>query len=111
MVTTTYSRFTELQISLPTADASRATDRPKQIMVGVTSDGRYAVNGQLVTYRDPSSLAADLQRAAAGEQSPVIIINADASATHQSVISVLEAARIAGYAQLTFATQSTGTGR
>jgi biopolymer transport protein ExbD len=111
MVTTTYSRFTELQISLPTADASRATDKPRQIMVGVTADGRYAINGQLVAYRDPTSLAADLKNAAGSEQSPVIIINADASATHQSVISVLEAARIAGYAQLTFATQSTGASR
>lgn len=112
MITTTYSRFTELQITLPTADAIKALDRPKQLQVAVTADGRYAINRQVIPYRDPIGLAADLQRFADGAKDVVIVINADASATHQSVISVLEAARIAGFAQITFATQTaTGASR
>lgn len=110
MITTTYSRFTELQITLPTADASKALERPKQLQVAVTADGRYAINRQVVTYHDPVSLAADLQRFAEGSRDVVIIINADANATHQSVINVLEAARLGGYAQITFAAQTASGG-
>ena len=110
MITTTYSRFTELQITLPTADANKALERPKQLQVAVTADGRYAINRQVVAYHDPASLAAELQRYAEGSRDVVIIINADANATHQSVINVLEAARLGGYAQITFAAQTASGG-
>ncbi len=109
MITTTYSRFSELQITLPTADANKALERPKQLQVAVTSDGRYAINRQVVTYHDPAGLAAELQRYAEGAHD-VVIINADANATHQSVINVLEAARLGGFAQITFAAQTAGGG-
>ena len=110
MITTTYSRFAELQITLPSADASKAIDRPKQLQIVVSADGHYAINRQLIEYRNPASLAADMLRFTEGAKDPVVVINADASATHQSVISVLEAARIAGIAQITFATQTTSGG-
>ncbi|CAN5290671.1 biopolymer transporter ExbD [soil metagenome] len=111
MVTTTYSRFSELQITLPSADANKAQDRPKPIQVAVTSDGKYAINNQMLGAKGAQAIADGLRRAAGNDPNPVIIINADANATHQSVISVLEAARMAGYAQLTFATQATGGAR
>lgn len=110
VVTTTYSRFTELKITLPTADAEKPNDRPKQLQVAVTADGRYAINDRVLPSREPVALATELQRASGGGD-PVVVINADASATHQSVIGVLEAARIAGYARVTFATQKTPGGR
>jgi biopolymer transport protein ExbD len=110
MVTTTYSRFAELQITLPSADANKAQDRPKPVQVAVTTDGRYAINNQLLGAKNVQAIADGLKRAAGNDPNPVIIINADANATHQSVITVLEAARIAGYAQLTFATQATAGG-
>ena len=44
MLSTTYSKFTELQINLPIAGADRARARPKEIIVAVSADGRYAVN-------------------------------------------------------------------
>ncbi|HEX4986821.1 MAG TPA: biopolymer transporter ExbD [Burkholderiales bacterium] len=104
-VTTTYSRYSEMQINLPTADASRPADRPNQINVGVSSAGQYMVNRTAVAFTTPEALATELQRAAAGNADPVVIINADANATHQSVINVMEAARIAGYGKITFTTQ------
>ncbi|HEU4621767.1 MAG TPA: biopolymer transporter ExbD [Burkholderiaceae bacterium] len=110
VVTTTYSRFTELKITLPTADAEKPVDRPKQVQVAVTADGRYAVNNRLLPSREVTALAAEMQRAG-GTTDPVIIINADASASHQSVISVLEAARVAGYGRITFATQKVSGAR
>jgi biopolymer transport protein ExbD len=113
MVTTTYSRFTELQITLPTADAEKAQDKPNQIEIGIDAQGRYKINSQAVSFLDTATLANDLKQAAGalesgkgGAQDPVVIINADRAATHQSVIDVLEAARIAGLAKVTFAAQT-----
>lgn len=107
MITTTYSRFTELQITLPTAEADKALERPQQLQIAVTADGRYAINRQLIEYRDPAGLAADMLRFTQGAKEVVVVVNADAQASHQSVVSVLEAARIAGLPHLTFATQTT----
>jgi biopolymer transport protein ExbD len=106
MVTTTYSRFAELQINLPTAEANKPDERPNQINVAVDGQGKYVVNKSAVIFRSTDTLADDLKRAAAGTPDPVIIINADAGATHQSVINIMEAARIAGYSRITFTTQA-----
>ncbi len=115
MVTTTYSRFTELQITLPTADAEKAQDKPAQIEIGIDAQGRYKINSDAVSFIDAATLASDLRKAADAlnadksvqGRDPVIIINADRAATHQSVIDVLEAARIAGLAKVSFAAQAT----
>ena len=83
MVTTTYSRYAELQINLPTADANKPEERPNQINVAVDGQGKYVVNKAAVPFRGPDSFADELKRAAGGVADPVIIINADAAATHQ----------------------------
>ena len=106
MLSTTYSKFTELQVKLPTADAEQQRDYPKEIIVAVSSDGRYMVNKTLVNGRGVEVLGAALSLAAKAGKDSVIIISADASATHQAVISVMEAARRQGLTQITFATQS-----
>jgi biopolymer transport protein ExbD len=106
MVTTTYSRYAELQINLPTADAERQLDRPDQIDVGVDLQGRYSINRSAVTFTSAAALSADLRRAAGSVKEPVIVITADANAPHQSVINVMEAARLAGYGKITFTTQA-----
>ncbi|WP_349605593.1 MULTISPECIES: ExbD/TolR family protein [Cupriavidus] len=109
MITTTYSRYTELQIQLPTADAERAQQRPREIVVSVSARGVYSVNKHVLEQKDVTSLA-DQLRAASGDagsgQPPVVIVNADAQASHQAVVNVMEAARLAGLSRLTFATQS-----
>ena len=109
MLSTTYSKFTELQITLPVADAERSRDRPREIVVGVAADGRYVVNRKPVEGRGVEQLAAELTTAAGGANDMVVIISADAAAAHQSVINVLDAARRAGLVKLTVATQ-TSTG-
>jgi len=106
MLSTTYSKFTELKINLPVADAERARDYPKEIIVGVSSDGRYTVNGAAVAGRELATLTAALSAAAGGDKDRIVIISADAAAAHQSVIVVLDAARRANLPQLTFATQA-----
>ena len=106
MVTTTYSRYSELQINLPTAEANKPEERPNQITVAVDSQGKYVVNKVPVPFRGPDGFAAELKRAGGAVADPMIIINADAAATHQSVINIMEAARIAGYSRITFTTQA-----
>ena len=110
MLSTTYSKFTELQVSLPVADADQARDRPHEIIVSVSADGRYAVNRKLIDGRSVDVLAAELSAAAGGSSEMILIVSADATAAHQSVINVMDAARRAGIAKLTFATQSSTGG-
>lgn len=111
MLSTTYSRFTELQVTLPTADAEKMRDRPGEIIVAVSSDGRYVVNRTPVEGRSVELLAAALTAASSGLKEPIVVISADASAAHQTVINVMDAARRAGMARLTFATQTSGEQR
>jgi biopolymer transport protein ExbD len=106
MVTTTYSRFAELQINLPTAEADRQSDRTSQIDVVVDSQGRYLVNRKSVSFSNPTAFSVELRTAAAGAKEPVIVITADANAPHQSVINIMEGARIAGFGKITFTTQA-----
>lgn len=106
MLSTTYSKFTELQVKLPTADAEQQRDYPKEVIVAVSSDGRYMVNKTLLEGRGIEVLGPALTLAAKAGKDSVIIISADASATHQAVITVMEAARRQGLTQITFATQS-----
>jgi len=106
MLSTTYSKFTELQITLPVANTDAQRDYPKEMIVAVSSDGRYALNKSPVDGRSIEALTLALVNAARGSKDMVVIISADASATHQSVITVMEAARRSGLNQITFATQS-----
>jgi biopolymer transport protein ExbD len=106
MLSTTYSRFTELQVNLPSADADKLHDRPNEIIVAVSSDGRYSVNHKPVDGRSVEVLTAELGAAAAGHPDAVVIVSADALSAHQSVINVLDAARRVGLVHLTFASQT-----
>jgi biopolymer transport protein ExbD len=111
MLSTTYSKFTELQVTLPTAEAEKLRDRPAEIIVAVSADGRYAINRKAVEGRSVDLLAAELAAAAQGVNEPMIIISADATAAHQAVVNVMDAARRVGLGRLTFATQTGAASR
>ena len=106
MITTTYNRYTELAINLPSADAQRQPERAHEINVLVNAHGQYVVNRKAVAYRDVDQLAGELRKAAGAAKEPVVVISADAQATHQAVVRVMEAARAAGLSEITFTTQS-----
>ena len=110
MLSTTYSKFTELQITLPVADADKLRDRQREVLVAVSADGRYSVNRKPVEGRSVEALTAELVAAAAGASDMVVIVSADATAAHQSVINVMDAARRANLPHLTFATQTSSGG-
>ncbi len=109
MLSTTYSRFTELQINLPAANADTLRERPAEVIVAVAADGRYAINRRSVDGRSVEALTLALSAAAAGRPDTVVIVSADALAPHQTVVNVLDAARRAGLSRLTFAAQAAGT--
>jgi biopolymer transport protein ExbD len=106
MLTTTYAKFSGLEINLPTADASKQAETPNEIDVAVTASGQILINKSPLTAGDIKSIAEGLQRAAGPRPDPVIVINADAKATHQSVVDVMQAAQTAGYPHISFATQA-----
>jgi len=108
VLTTTYSKFTELKVNLPSADAEAPQKNPAEVVVAVGSDGRYAVNREVLDGTSVEQLAATLSAAVNGNQDTMIVISADALASHQSVINVMDAARRAGLARITFATQQAG---
>ena len=104
-VSTTYSRFAELKIQLPSAEASSPAEPPRVVNVAVTADGRYALERNVLSTTSADSLAAELAKVAQGREDVVLVINADAQAPHQAVITVMEAARLAGIVRISFATQ------
>ena len=105
VVSATFSHVSELQINLPTAEANAPENQPLVITVDVDASGRYMVNGVIVTDPTVANISLALRKAVGSGKEPTIVINADASATHQSVVNVMEAAREGGYVHITFATQ------
>jgi biopolymer transport protein ExbD len=105
-VTTTYARFAELKINLPTSSAEQTPNPPKQIEVAVAESGLYQIDNAAIGEASVDELAAELKKAAGDKTDPVVVINADAQAAHQSVVNVMEAARRVGLTRITFATQT-----
>ena len=106
MLTTTYAKFSGLEINLPTADAGKQAEQPNEVHVAVTANGQVLINKSPLVAADVRSISEALRRAAGDTKEPIIVINADAKATHQSVISIMQAAQTAGYPHISFATQS-----
>ena len=104
-LTTTYSKYAELQINLPEAAAEKSNDKPQVLNVAVDAGGKYAINGVATVFGNSQNFAQALKAAAKDSKEPVIAISADAAATHQSVINVMESARLAGYNHISFTTQ------
>lgn len=106
MLTTTYAKFSGLEINLPTADAAQNPEQPQEVNVAVTAVGQVLVNKVPLANPEVAVIAEALRRAAGSQKDPVIVINADAKATHQSVVDVMQAAQGAGYPRISFATQA-----
>jgi biopolymer transport protein ExbD len=110
MLSTTYTHFTELQVNLPQANASPAQDKPTQVVVTVAADGRYAVDGRTLEGRGIEPLSRALALVARRNRDTTLVISADGSASHQSVVNVLDAARRVQLVRISFSAQSAGAG-
>ncbi|HWK70522.1 MAG TPA: biopolymer transporter ExbD [Burkholderiaceae bacterium] len=102
--TTSFTRFNQMKLALPEARAD-ALDADA-LNVAVSQEGIYALNGQLLSGGTAQDIAQALAAAAGGRKDAVLVINADAQSTHESVVRVMEAARLAGLERVNFATQS-----
>ena len=105
MVTTTYQRFAELQITLPSAEAEKQLDRPNEISIVMAANGQYLINRRAITFTSVAAFAQEMRLAGANLKDPVVVINADSSVTHQAVVRVMDATRQAGYGQIAFAVE------
>lgn len=106
MVSTTYQKFTELKVDLPGASPEQSGKRPPEILIAVSAQGRYLLEGTTTPLSATADLSAELRRLAAGNRETVLVIHADAAARHQSVVGVLDAARQAGLERVSFAARS-----
>jgi len=107
MLTTTYARFSGVELTLPSAAAEEVDGQPNELNIAVTAEGDVLVNRVPIVGRDVESIAAALGRATPANQAePLVIINADAKAAHQRVIDVMQAAQRVGLAKITFATRN-----
>lgn len=112
MVTTTYAQFSGLQVNLPKAGADKQNDKNSQLItVSIDATEHYAINSKAFAFEGVESLANALRQTAAGDKSPIVVINADARTPHQAVVNVMEAARRAGIFNLTFKTEVTSSGK
>jgi biopolymer transport protein ExbD len=105
MVTTTYSKYAELQINLPSASADKQADRPNEINVTISAAGELTIDRKPVQLTAVGQLAEALKQAGSGLKDPIVIINGDAKSNLQVSINVMEAARLAGYTNVSFAVQ------
>ena len=105
VVSTTFARFSQLKINLPTAEASIADNNPEHINVTISKDGKYSINEKIINAKTVAELTIKLREISASKIDSPLVINADALASHQSVINVMEASRQAGLTKITFSTK------
>ena len=104
-VSTSYSKLSQLNIKLPSADAVSIENKSNQIEISITFDDKLFANGDPIEFTSPLKFAQQLQLLSKGNDDPTIIINADAETSHQSVINIMESCRIAGYTKVNFLTK------
>jgi biopolymer transport protein ExbD len=105
MVSTTFNRDSELSIELPSASAEAQKRLPESIEVAIDAQGRFYVNGRQLLNTQSKTIRQALRSAAGDNDSPPIIISADAKTPHQAVVQIMDAARELGFVRLTFATR------
>jgi biopolymer transport protein ExbD len=103
MISTTFTRYQELAITLPTASGVESQAENKQVHIAVSRDGRFAINGKVT---DSSQLSNALTQLGSKESNLQVNIDADAKAPHQSVMTALEAARDANLSNIVFSSQT-----
>ena len=107
VVSTTFSKFSELKINLPTAEAIPQDKDLDKVDIVITSDNQYFINDVQITDNTITGILEELKnlKSKFNNDLPTVIINADAMSNHQSVINVMEAARLSGLNKVTFATK------
>lgn len=114
MVTTNFTRQSEVKIKLPEANGAEAEDYPKNVTVTIDDKGAYYLTGsdgvrRKLPDQSRETLMRELPRLAGQAKDIPFIISADGKASHQSVMTVLDVAGQVGFSHITFATQEPKT--
>ena len=105
VVSTTFARFSQLKINLPIAEANIVDNNSEHINVTISKDGQYAINEKPINAKTVAELTIKLREISASKIDSPLVINADALASHQSVINVMEASRQDSLTKITFSTK------
>ena len=106
MISTTFTRYQELAITLPTANGNASQTEVKQIHIAVSRDGRFAINGKVTDRSQLSNTLNTLNQNASKDGNIQVNVDADARAPHQAVMTALEAARDANLSNIVFSSQT-----
>jgi len=105
VVSTTFTRLSQLKINLPVAEGKVVENNPDYINVAITKDGQYSINERPISAKSVDELIVKLREVSANKTDSPLVINADSLASHQSVINVMEASRKVGLTKITFSTK------
>ena len=105
MVTTTFTREKRLAVNLPEADGKPVQDAQRTIEISVSQGGAYAIDGRPLVNSELNTLMRALEEVSAGDKEIALILIADAEATHQSVVTAMDAIGQSGFSRLSIATR------
>ena len=113
MVSTSFSKESQINLQLPSSNLPlKAPMKEETILISISKQGKYLLKREdepsveSFSRSDVVELSEQLQFLASGWSDPVVIIRADRMASHQSVITALDAAQRAGLLRLTFSMQT-----
>lgn len=105
MVSTTFSKRTQLSVDLPEAVGDQSSERPKQIEIMISADGSYAVNDQVLVNSKVETLKTAITKLSEGDNKVPLVVTADAKTPHQAVVQAMDAAGQLGFAHLSITTR------
>ena len=105
MVSTTFTKRTQLSVDLPEATGEQSSEVPKQIEIMIAADGSYAVNDQVLVNSKIETLKSAIEKLSEGDNKVPLVITADAKTPHQAVVQAMDAAGQLGFAHLSIATR------
>jgi biopolymer transport protein ExbD len=105
MVSTTFGKKSEVSLTLPEASEQPVVTEPETINISVDAQNRVLINDNPLVNSQLTTIREALRQSMNDLKNPVVVINADAEATHQSVIRVMDAARQLSLTRITFATR------
>ncbi|MBK6510033.1 MAG: biopolymer transporter ExbD [Haliea sp.] len=105
MVSTTFTRETQLSIDLPEAQGKPKEATEQQIEILVDESGNYRVNGEALVDGSMRTLQAAIYKISAGDTTLPMTISADAQAAHEDVVQAMDAAGQMGFVHLSITTR------
>lgn len=105
MVSTTFSKRTQLTVDLPEAVGEQNSEPPRQIEIMIAADGSYAVNDQALVNNKVETLKAAITKLAEGDTKVPLVVTADAKTPHQAVVQAMDAAGQLGFVHLSITTR------